>query len=512
MISMLLSSILLGCATTAGTERPEDLDQEPEMVDVLAVRMAEHLDEVDEARSRGEIDALRDDLDAQAAESKDPWLVVQAAFASIEEDPDGAWSRLREVTVTPRGSVPAEYWAWLGMADISLGWGIYDQARMHIDRALEIAPGTTPAMARAGLLAIATGSKEEGAELLREVMESEEAHLHSPRAAVALAELELAGGRDDVARTHLEELLSHHPRNVGALLILASMAESEGHYGAAAEHLEKALLVSPEDAEIAERLARLRESAGDSEAALEAWRRVSSITPDSLEPWKRTAELANELGEREAEKEAVRNIRRLDPSDHFGVRRLAEILTLEESFDEAREAWTEVISREPDDQEALLTRARILADSERLREAMADLRAVVRIGEDVDAAEEEETPSSPELVEEAESLLDELSREVGLPSRPVSGRSPDAVYAAVSRVVNRAYMSRLESMPALGGTYSVKVIVSEGTVDDAEIVENSLHDPVLEALIYWTIFDARFPHEESAREFTLPFTLTAGEG
>ncbi len=508
--------LLTSCATLGAADAKRDSVAE-EKVDVRVDEMTDLLASIEKARLGEELELLRGELEAAAA-AEDPWLVVKAAFARIPSDPDGAWARLREVTVTPKGSKPAEYWAWLGMADISLLWGIHEQAALHIDRALEIAPGTVPALARSGLLAIARGMKAEGNAILEDVLTRDSGHRAAPEAAVMVARVDYEEGRLQAAREHLEKLLEHHPFHLQALELSASIAESEDDMKAAADHLERAVQVAPDAVDVAVRLARIRETTGDESGALAAWSEVSRRRPEEIEPWQRQAILARELQDEEIEEAALERLSLLDSDSDKWLRRLAQLRAGDGRYAEATDAWSEVLFHSPGDQEALLARARLFIGAENYREAIGDLREVVQrpgTPETTDETSDDDAEGlepSEESVERAQSLLEQISGKVGLPSRPASGRTPDAVYAAVSRVVNRAYRSRLDDLPALGGVYSVRVTVVEGEVTRAEVAKNTLHDPILEALIFWTIHDARFPVSEGPSEYTLPFELSPGGG
>ncbi|MFW5878959.1 MAG: tetratricopeptide repeat protein, partial [Myxococcota bacterium] len=287
---MLLITAVLGCVTAQKAEE----DEGPRVLDLRIEEMAELWSRMDAARAAGEPQVLVAELEAdlEGAGGRDPWKTMLVAHALLPVDPDEAWGRFRELTVSPGSCPPAEHWAWLGMAKIALGWDLHDQAAALIQQALENAPSSPPALALSGLLALARGEEEEGARLLREVFSQDEAYLSSPGAAVTLSKLELEAGRVDQARSHLEGVIERFPLRVEALEMLAGCAELEEKPAEAAGHLRTALEAAPARADIAARLASLEQAAGNDRGALEAWSLYSQLRPDEIEAWRSQVVLA----------------------------------------------------------------------------------------------------------------------------------------------------------------------------------------------------------------------------
>ncbi len=451
---------------------------------------------------RQDIGALQQELEEEASDGE-WWAVVRAGLARIPTDPELAWERLREVTVASSGTVSA-YWAWLGMADISLKWGMHGQARNNIEQALRIADDSLPAVARLGLLALDEGNEEQGVELLGEIASTELGRMVSPRGVVALARVQVGRGRGEDAAVLLDSILEHYPYRVAALDLRASIAREEGNIEEAEVHLSRAVEAAPTVPNLAERLAEIREELDDLPGALDARRITAVKRADDTEAWRKMADVARAAEDASAEEEALKAVIRLD-EDADAYRRMARLRTESEDKEGAKEAWSRLLDLD-DDPMARIARARLYLEANDPRMAIGDLRRALEV--EGEGEDDSETKTHPDIGDEASSLLETVSSMVGLPSQPVSGRTPDGVYRSISRVVERAYRKRLEDVPALGGTYSVRVIVSGHSVIDAEIVDNSLGDPKLEALIYWTIHDARFPHVDSPTEYTLPYTLS----
>jgi Tfp pilus assembly protein PilF len=486
----LLCLVLVAACATAGPRDGAGTAQAGP--DLRATEMGALFARIDAARAQDALPALQAELDAAAAD-RTAWSVVQAAWVRRLSDPDTAWAHLREVTVTTGGQGGAAYWAFMGMADISLGWAIPDQARLQVEQALAIAPGSAPAVARAGLLAWEGGDVDGATALFAEALAAEDGPLVAPVAAVMMARIARDGGDVAAARGHLDAVLAHHPMRVEALVLQADLATEAGDAASATSFLERAAGAAPRDTELRIRLAEHLSAAGASEAALSAWQVVTVHRPEDVAAWRRLSVLAAELGDPAVEAEALSRIVLLDADEVDALHRLARLQAEAGDVAGAVATYEDLLFRRPDDLAARLARARLHLDAQNLREAIADLR---------EAAEGEGSTA-----DEARVLLEEVAARVGLTGRPVSGRSPDAIYAAVSRVVQRGYRARLTERPDLAGTYSVKVVVRGGAVIDAEVVADDLDDPILGALIFWTIHDARFPAAGGVQEFTLPFTL-----
>ena len=477
-----------GCATTSGASAPPATQE-----DVLRVaEMTALLEEIEEARARGTLEALRQRLEA-AAEEKTPWEVMRAAWAQIPVDADAAWNRLHEVTVIEGDRTPASYWAHLGMAKVYIAWKVFDQAAAQIEAAERIAPGQWPALAARAALLAEQKKVDEAREAYAQALEAAGGPAAAPSVAMALARLKLEAGDREGARMLAEAVLEAQPRRADALLLAADLAE--GNPEKVAGYLRRAAELAPENVDLHRRLARALDAAGDAAGALEVWRKVARKLPTKLEPWREVARLARAVGDVEAEREALERVAELAHQDTESLRRLAKLQLEADEPVEAEETLSTLIERARKDVEARLMRAKLREEGQDFRGALEDYRAAEAAGS-----------------EEAGEARHRLEEVLGVPARAVEGKTPDEVYRRVARILFRVYTRRLEEEPRLGGVVSIKVEVEGGRVVAANVEEDTLHDPVIEAVAWWTLMDAHFPKRKGRQEFTLPFEFAPPEG
>ncbi len=436
------------------------------------------------ARLRTQIASVQAELEGASA-TGEAWSVVSVALLQLRSDADAAWNRMKEVVAVMGNRGGASYWAHLGMAEVYLIWELPDQARGEADAALALFPKSGPAYERLGRIALAQ-KKTDAAKAAFTLGWSAGGAARAPFAGLALARLEKES--DAAAATgRVDAILAAHPELIEALVLGAELREAGSEKTAL---LQKAVARAPESGELAGALAAALESEGKSAEALAAWHASAKSHPADLEAWQAVARMAREAEDESIEREALAKVAELDPNVVDALIRLAELRTKVSDLEGAEEAWTEVLTRRDDDGSGFLARGKVREAGESYRLAMADYRE----------AGNREAAGAGEAVEA-------LALKVGLPKKALSGKTPDAVYGRVARVLGKAYEKRLKDTPQLGGTIAIQVWVEAGKVEEATVTEDTLHDPLMEALAYWLVFDAGFPRGKGRKEYTLPFTF-----
>ncbi len=477
-----LSFLALGCPGAG--QRPESEAPETKADPLRIEAMVNLRDRIEVARLRSQMDALSAELEG-AATSGDPWAVIAASMVQLRSDADKAWNRLREVVAVLGDRGPECYWAHLGMAEVYLVWKVPGQAQGEVDAALRLYPGSAPALSWKGRVALARKATAEARRAFEAALAAGGA-ARAPFAAMALARL-LRGEDAARARTLVDGVLAAYPDLVEALLLAADL---RGPGPERTAFLERAARRAPESGELGARLAEALEAEGRGDAALEAWKATAEAHPSRLDAWQAVARLAHAAGEGKSERRALEEVARLDPKEVDALVRLAELRAADEDLEGAEAAWDEVLARRKDDASAYLARGKVREAREAYRLAMADYRAAKARG-----------------LPAAEAAIVALSEKLHLPSKPVRGKTPQAVFRRVARLLGPVYEAHLKTSPQLGGTLAVRVVVEDGAVVEAEIQEDSLHDPILEGMIYWTVHDAGFPRKKGRQEYTLPFTF-----
>ncbi|MDF1562062.1 MAG: hypothetical protein P1V51_03415 [Deltaproteobacteria bacterium] len=479
-VPLLLTLLLTACPAA----QPKD---EAPVAAVDPLRTAEMIqlrDQMEVARLRTRIAQLQAELEGQAG-GGEAWAVISVSLLQLRSDADAAWNRMKEVVSVLGNTGGASYWAHLGMAEVYLIWELPDQARGEVEAALALYPATAPALERQGRIALARKKDEEARAAFTAAWSAGGAK-GAPFAGLELARLEReADGPAALAR--VQEVLAAHPELIEVLVLAAELSEDGPEKTAL---LQRAVERAPESGELAGALAGALEGEGKDTEALAAWHASAKTHPADLEAWRAVARLARQAEDEAIERESLEKIAELDPNETAALVRLAELKGAIGDLEGAEAAWTEILTRKADDGGGHLARGKVREAREDYRTAMADYREARTLGH-----------------AEAEASVQSLAGRIGLPAKALQGKSPDQVYGRVARVLGKAYGARLKETPELGGTLSIQVWVEKGAVAEANVVENSLHDPLMEALAYWLVFDAAFPTEKGRKEYTLPFTF-----
>lgn len=483
---VVLVLLVTGCATAPKGKAAST----PAAPTLRAARMGALLRRIAAAKVNGTLPALRASLEKQARSLK-PWAVDRAAFAQIDADAEGAWNRFHQVVGATANEGGAAYWAHLGMAAVNLHWGVLDQAAAEIKAALALAPASAPALTFQGRLALHKKDTQAAMTSFKAAVKAAGGPGKAPAAAVALARLELAAGHVAEAGKLAAAVVAAIPDDAAALAVEADVAEAgKGGAKAAAALLVRAVKASPHDVDLRVRLATAEEKAGDPKAALGAWQAVAKARPGDRQAVENVVRLARSTQDTQAETAALEALTTLDPKDVGALTRLAHLQHGAGDNAAAVKTLGRIVAARPKDGAARLARGAALQAEGDLRMALADDRAAVTLG-----------------AKGAKAATGALETKIGLPEKPISGPSPNRIYRRIAGILAGAYRTRLKTVPSLGGTYTVKIWVAKGRVVEANVAQNTLHDPILEALAWWMVEDARFPMAKGRTQYTLPFTF-----
>jgi hypothetical protein len=97
--------------------------------------------------------------------------------------------------------------------------------------------------------------------------------------------------------------------------------------------------------------------------------------------------------------------------------------------------------------------------------------------------------------------VEKLEADFKLPKRKAKG-TPNNVYWAVQTSLGKFFEERKAAAPALAGKYRLRVrITKEGLVDGVDVLEDTLHDPLLLGHVYFGLHDAEYPKQKTEPVF-----------
>ncbi|MEO7600487.1 MAG: tetratricopeptide repeat protein, partial [Opitutus sp.] len=112
------------------------------------------------------------------------------------------------------------------LADLALGLGDLETAKIELTRTLEREPNYLPAQIRLGEAFFKTGELDSAGKAYASALQVQ---ADQPQAVVGLARCELQRGDDDAAVTRLERLVADRPESAAAAGLLAQILERRGH-------------------------------------------------------------------------------------------------------------------------------------------------------------------------------------------------------------------------------------------------------------------------------------------
>ncbi len=429
---------------------------------------------------KGEAAKVRKSLEEQASQIQgDPKLKLYLAW--IGAPSEEAWQEINALAKLN----PDDPWMWTALGLIYLEWkGFLEQAQGEFDRALKAVPGFVPA--EVGM-----------ADLLRKRERLPEAKLayeavlaKAPEWQEALVGLGLTLDKlgDPAAKGLFERALKVDPDDLRAIRALAKIAVEAKDADLAIALQSKLLEFDPQNAEARVAVGRMKLQKGDIEGAAADFEAAMETSPNQ-----ETAQaLAGAYRELTRAPDEIRVLERLagyDEADPAPLLRVAELRQADKDLEGAETALRQAAERKPDDATIHLTLARLLRQRDDLVGAIEAYRAARQRG-----------------AEGVDQELAALEKTACLPDKPLSG-GINRLYNEVFRRLNKEFQARHEANRNLGGKFGVKVTIGEGEkAASVELIEDTVHEPVLAALVYFSFKDAAYP-KEKPRTVTFEYVL-----
>jgi len=286
--------------------------------------------------------------------------------------------------------------------------------------------------------------------------------------------LTLLGQGDPAARATLDKALKIDPDDLVAVAALAKIALEAKDAPRGIELYTKLLQFNPRDRETHLALASLKSGAGDEAGAAAEYVAVMAIAPD-LATAKLLAASYRSQNKSDEEVKALEGVAVFDHKDPAPFLRIAEIRKADKDTEGAENAMRQAAERAPDDVAIHLALAKLIAEGDDLVasiEAFRSAKAKGAQGIDADLAA--------------------LEAKVGM-GKPIVGDAT-RVYFEVFARLNKRFQDLQKKNPALGGKMRARATIgADGHVERLEMLEDSVHEPSLTALVYFSLKDAKYP-------------------
>lgn len=468
-----------GCTTGPEIKKNETQVASPGAAKLEADRaIAATLRSIAARARRGEAAKMREEFIDQAKKSPNDWK--PRLFAAWTSQPsEDSWQDVAKVCKLN----PEEPWPWAASGHIYLQWKNFrDQADAEFAKALHARPGFVPALVgRADVLRL-------GGKLAEAKAGYEAALAQAPdweEALVGLGLTQAALGEAEAARANLDKALKIDPDDMPAIDALAKLALEAKDAAKAIELYGKMLQFNPRDREAHLALAKMKADSGDAAGAAESYQAALAIAPD-LATARTVADLYKSLKKNEEEVKAQDRIAQLDTKDPAPYLRIAELRKADGDAEAAESAMRQASERAPDDGAILLAIARMVAAKDDLITSIEAFRTAKAKGS-----------------ADAEAEVKALEAKANLGKQIVG--DPNRVYGEVGARLNKRFQELQKTNPALGGKLRARVTIgAEGAPSQVEMLEDTVHESTLSALVYFSLKDAKYPKKSTPTfEFVL---------
>ena len=420
---------------------------------------------------RGEAAKAREELVAQVtAHPQD--LTAHFLLAWVGAPSEEAWQQLHRLS----NEAPKDPWCHYGMARIYSGWKMFDQAQKELDHLFALSPQFVPGLVAKGTLLREQGSLEASKQAFEAALKL------IPTDVDALAGLGitlLRIGDEAAGRASLEKALAGDADCFQVVNALAAGAAKGTDLEVAIKLQTKLAELAPSDRGVRLALAALFEKQGDLKAAAAGYEAAQKLVADAAVA-RSLAALYNKLADKEGEIRALEALVRIEATDAEAHIRLAELKSDDaQAVDQHLKAASAIAANNPE------LRVRLAALLEKQGDYVAALENYRAAGKAKDGA-------GAAAMKALEGKL-ELS--------PLSGDA-NRVSSQISSKLTKLFKERSKTEGKLSGKYKILVTVDEtGTTKNVEVVEDTVHDPILLGHIYFQLKDARFPKRKMSPLF-----------
>lgn len=447
----------------------------PEVLPPTGEVMAE-LRRIEAAGYRGSIDGIRLKYQEQARQRPaDTMPRIFLAWCTLPSD--DAWNQLKSLTTIH----PDQPWARYGMGRIYTTWkGMSDLARGEFEAVLKRDPAFFPAKTGLGDVARVKGDHEAAVTRYREVL----AMVDDPFARAGLGLSLAAQGKAEEAMAELRKATAAHPEHPAALSTLVKLSiEAKTPAVDAAQSLAD---LRPRDREARRLIADLRFDRGEKAEAAKEYERLVRLGGGEGPIYERLAGLYRELGDAEGEERSLQALAAADTGNPAPNLRIAALRLAKKDYEGADGQFLEALARDPKRVEALEGLAASKTEQGALHEALEHLRAALAL-----------EPTRAELA----ARVKQLEEEFKLPARRAKG-NPNNVYWAVQSSLGKFYEERKKAAPGLAGSLRIRVrFGKDGALEAAEVLTDTLKDPLLLAHAYFGLRDADYGKQKGEPVF-----------
>lgn len=413
---------------------------------------------------------------------KNPYKRFLWAYAL--EDRNEAWNELTKITKLD----DRFFWTYLGMAIILDEWKVFDQAEKNFQTAVNLDPNSALGADRFGRMFLHKGDPLKALPLLKTAVKQE------PRQTTYLLDLARAERDTDQASdaiTSYRSVITISPELFAAHAELAELLAKTGNNGEALEEYRKAASFDERTFEVCGALAALLADQGRLEESAEAYRVACPLKPAQVECWRTLATLAAKLDKRDLRVQAFEQVIKIEPEDLEAHRFLATAYLQAGEIEKALPSFQQWHAKLPNDTDALLGLAEIYERGEDPSKALESYERLLELQPGLDRARQARS---------------RLFERFSIQSEPISGVSPQQVFAKNQEHIDRLYKARLKDNPRLQGDLVLKVKVNNlGRVEEVLVSKDTVGDSVIGTSAFWNLRRAKFPKGMGA---TYSFSLS----
>lgn len=440
---------------------------------------------INSASYRGQTDQLRYKFsEAAKTNSRDPMPRIYLAWFSLPSD--DAWNQLKAVAALN----PDNPWVHYGMGLVYVSWKMKDQAKQELNNPLSSDPKFYPALIGQGQLLLRQNDAAGAAERFKAAL----AIADDPEAHAGLGLSLLKQDQEAPGMAELKKAIDGWPDQPDVLQALLAYDLKTQDKKAAADVASHLADLRPRDRAVHRQLADLRFDDGDKKAAAAEYEKTLRLGDPEVDVLKRLEAIYRDSNDNAAEDRVLQQHQLVDKTDPAPCMRRYELAMARNAPEVAEQNLTAALTRDPKLGRAHVELAKLEEKRNHVYKQIDELQKAAEIG-----GEGTETAKA-----DAETLLTSLK----LPK--VFKGGVEEINWGVSKSLGEFFAERKRLKPSIGGTLKVRVKVNaQGAIEEAEVVEDDVSDPLVTAHAYFALKQAGFPKKK--REPVFEFDLKKGK-
>ncbi len=413
--------------------------------------------------------------------------ILQAWSIPQNEERMNQWGKLRQ-------KYPQNDYIELGRAEVFAAWKMKHECKSILDKIDNKSPVVGFRHRVYGFLFYQKGELDQAVTYYTKAVETfpQDYRSHSSLATIYMKQQKI-----DLAKKAFQQCAELAPSLYEPHFQLAKIYEKQGNKDAQIEALKMAFKADNQNFEVAQLLGNLFLEKKEWPESIKYFEKALKIKPDWPSIHAHLAKLYRALNKPEEELIQLEKVLEINPNQLDVLARFSQVHFQRGNLDVAMDNFKDILNAQEGNLMALHGVAKIYHRWNKYRQAIEYYRLYFKVEKD------------KQLLESERKAYQKILGQIKYQPDTLKGKTLQKAYRVLVGSLKQLYEERLKIKRKLvwKGTIKYKVEVGDnGNIKRIEEIKNTLHDPFVEACLYWNLMDTQLSGTRKGR-YTVPFNI-----